>query len=428
MCVTQPEACEDKATTGRIKSECGESEIVGLGANTEQEDSEPPTPKKRTAVLPKLIKEENDEDDPLTSLARLFGYVSIDAPESFDDSEDDSDDESVPGSPRPKGISKYCFYASGRLYYFDDYRNLYLEDGTFVSSGSMNFQTDDLLTPSFYIEGVAYWFDLNGLLYQGIDGTVDRVHIWQSDPEPFNLGQVFDVTTFQTDLALLSPKTPDLYYDIVSSPAAASVSSRDCSTPKTKSEVSSPNSQSLYQTLQGHLAWSPSMHGSPLVAAASREASPLFDSQPGLISGIPIVTKACSPIVAKWHQDTAQAQKDAATARPSRKPSKEERRRCPICNKMFRRPSSLDDHLNVHSGDKPHTCPFTGCNTGFATKSNMKRHFLTHRVGQLEHYRPGLTPSDVQQPSLTKSGKSVRAPTSTYNSRAHHTLRFRIAA
>ncbi|EUC60482.1 zinc finger protein [Rhizoctonia solani AG-3 Rhs1AP] len=431
MCVTQPEACEDKAAIGRIKSECGESEIVQLGANTEQEDSESPIPKRRTKRLPKLIKEEDNDDDILNSLARLFDGFSIHGSGRSYDSEDDLDDKSAPGSPRPKGFdnqldyfaanydlahhwpppqlksfNKYYFLASDRLYFFDDFRNLYLEDGTLVLDGSMHFRSDNIFTANFHINEVPYWFALDGQLYHGADGTVDRVHFWQSNPETFDLSQVFDPTTLQPDLAALSPETPELFYDPASSPAATA--SNDCRTPKTKNELpSSPNSKPLYQTLRG----------SPAIATSSPDTSSLFEPQP-VISSI--------PIIAKWKEEITQARKDAATARPVRKPGKEERRRCPICTKMFRRPSSLDDHLNVHSGDKPHTCPFKGCNTGFATKSNMKRHFLTHRVGQLENYRPGLSPTDTTR--LNKSGKALRAPTCTYNSKAHHTLRFRIAA
>ncbi|CAE6444425.1 hypothetical protein RSOLAG22IIIB_14098 [Rhizoctonia solani] len=457
---------EVKPTIGPIKSECGESDPVRLGANPEQEDSEPPTPKTPTRALSKPIKEEDDDDDdPLSYLTTLFSHATL-----YDDF-DSSEDESVPDSPRPKGHDRYCFYASSRLYYFDEYHNVYSEDNTRISNGSLNLQLDDLLTPNFHIDGVPYWFDLDGLLYQNIDGTMNRVHVWHSDPEPFNLGPVFDpstfqpmfLPTFQNDMTSFVPEaTPELSYGSSPSPPATQIS--DFNSPLTKNEVLSPsNTQSLRRAFQGSdLPWSPSSSTkSPIVATASRESSveaSLFpDTQYGHFAAAPIAAKRLpkSPIVAtqsynlpeeaplfpdaqldlvsgiqavaKWHQETAKAQKDAETARPVKKPSKDERRRCPICGKMFRRPSSLEDHLNVHSGDKPHMCVFKGCNVGFATKSNMKRHFLTHRVGPLEHYRPGLVSSEIPRVTMTKTGKAPRAPTSTYNSRAHHTLRFRVA-
>ncbi|KDN43591.1 hypothetical protein RSAG8_05968, partial [Rhizoctonia solani AG-8 WAC10335] len=232
----------------------------------------------------------------------------------------------------------------------------------------------------------------------------------------------FESTFFQFDLATLRPEpNPELYYNPSPPPATTLVSNGDYSTPRAKSEaLSPPNTQPLQRTLQGSkdLPWSPGSSAMSSIVTSrdlSEEPKLFSDSQPDLLSGV--------QFVGKWQQDTAQAQQDAVKARPVRKPSKDERRRCPVCSKMFRRPSSLEDHLNVHSGDKPHTCPFKGCNSGFATKSNMKRHFLTHRVGTLERYRPGLTPSEDYQPGTTKSGK----PTSTYNSKAHHTLRFRIS-
>ncbi|KDN43592.1 hypothetical protein RSAG8_05969, partial [Rhizoctonia solani AG-8 WAC10335] len=427
MCSIKSEACEAEAAIGHVKLECGGIDIVLPGANTEREGSEPPTPKESTQALPELIKkEEEEEDDPLSYLVNLFYLTTLDDPDDSDGSEPDSE---TPLSPRPKGFNQYCFYASdGRLYYFDVYRNVYSQDGTVISYGSSNYQADDLLTPSFYIDGVPYWFDTNsGLVYQGADGTVDRVHICQSDPEPLDLGQVFEPTLFQFDPATLQPEPiPEPYYNPSPPPVTTLVSNGDYSTPKAKSEVlSPPNTQPLQRTLQGSkdLPWSPGSSAmSPIVTSRDpSEDPPLFaDSQSGLLLG--------TQIVGKWQQDTAQAQQDAAKARPVRKPSKDERRRCPVCGKMFRRPSSLEDHRNVHSGDKPHTCPFKGCNAGFATGPNMRRHFLTHRVGTLERYRPGLTPSEAHQPGTARSGKPPRAPTSTYNSKEPHTLQFGVAA
>ncbi|QRW20872.1 C2H2 zinc finger [Rhizoctonia solani] len=65
-----------------------------------------------------------------------------------------------------------------------------------------------------------------------------------------------------------------------------------------------------------------------------------------------------------------------------------EHRRCPVCSKVFRRPCSLVEHIRVHTGEKPYGCPFMGCTVAFATKQNMKRHFLGHQAGPLENYTP----------------------------------------
>ncbi|CUA74735.1 Zinc finger protein 574 [Rattus norvegicus] [Rhizoctonia solani] len=344
------------------------------------------------------------------------------------------------------GMDRYCFYASSRLYYFDEYHNVYSEDNTRISNGSLNLQLDDLLTPNFHIDGVPYWFDLDGLLYQNVDGTMNRVHVWHSDPESFNLGPMFDpstfqpmfLPTFQNDMTSFVPEaTPELAYGSSPSPPVTQIS--DFNSPQTENEVVSPsNYQPPRRAFQGSdLPWSPSSSTkSPIVTTASRESSvgpSLFpDAQYGHNTATPIAEEAPlfpdvqvdllsgTQVVAKWHQEVAKAQKDAETTRPVKKASKDERRRCPICSKMFRRPSSLDDHLNVHSNDRPHMCPFKGCCTSFATKSNMKRHFLTHLVGPLEHYRPGPASSEIPRANTTKSGKVTRAPTTTYNSRAPH--------
>ncbi|CAE7228865.1 unnamed protein product [Rhizoctonia solani] len=45
---------------------------------------------------------------------------------------------------------------------------------------------------------------------------------------------------------------------------------------------------------------------------------------------------------------------------------------CHICGKEVRRPGVLEDHVNSHTGHRPHECPY--CPRVFTTKSNMQRH------------------------------------------------------
>ncbi|RKP35552.1 hypothetical protein BJ085DRAFT_4048, partial [Dimargaris cristalligena] len=47
---------------------------------------------------------------------------------------------------------------------------------------------------------------------------------------------------------------------------------------------------------------------------------------------------------------------------------------CNHCGKMFDRPSSLNVHMNSHTGDKPHICYFPGCDQRFSVLSNLRRH------------------------------------------------------
>ncbi|CCD22908.1 C2H2-type zinc finger protein NDAI_0A07540 [Naumovozyma dairenensis CBS 421] len=51
---------------------------------------------------------------------------------------------------------------------------------------------------------------------------------------------------------------------------------------------------------------------------------------------------------------------------------------CKHCNKRFKRPSSLNTHMNIHTGNKPYVCPYEECRKSFNAKSNMLRHYKLH--------------------------------------------------
>jgi len=61
---------------------------------------------------------------------------------------------------------------------------------------------------------------------------------------------------------------------------------------------------------------------------------------------------------------------------PNGKPAVE----CEECGKTLADPSSLYRHRKIHTGDKPHKCPY--CEKRFIQRYNMKQHIKTHR---LEH-------------------------------------------
>ncbi|KAF8747562.1 Zinc finger, C2H2 type, partial [Rhizoctonia solani] len=422
MSSAKAEVNESELTIGLARPDCGDQ--TSPGANINDSDSGPPTPNPPTLALPKLVKRENDDDDPLTYLVELFGLTTLDDSDDSGDSDDSDDDSENESEPRDKALNnKSLFYAGGRLYYYDDFRRVYSEGGTLIHDGF-----SDLLSP-FQIDGVPYWFSIDGLLSCDTDGTPYSVFTWHNGPDPLDLCELLgpqfispadplsqpDLTPYSHHTPSLEPISGQLYPALIG-----------------KTEVLSPsvNPNSLQQAFQGGLkplVWSPtaSDQKSPIVSGTSRASSmgpPLF---PETQYSLPLTNS----IVDKWRAETLEAQQEAARARPVRKADKNERRRCPVCNKIFRRPSSLEDHLNVHSGDKPHVCPFKGCHTGFATKSNMKRHFLTHRVGPLEDYGTGMIhqPDVVYKLDGTGPKKTSRPPTVPYNSRAHHTMRFRVS-
>jgi DNA-directed RNA polymerase subunit RPC12/RpoP len=52
--------------------------------------------------------------------------------------------------------------------------------------------------------------------------------------------------------------------------------------------------------------------------------------------------------------------------------------KCEICGKQLADPSSLYRHRKIHTGDKPHKCPY--CTRRFIQRYNMKQHIKTHRM------------------------------------------------
>ena len=346
----------------------------------------PPTEPSSPLLAPKPeIKDE--DDDIFAGLSLLFGGVQLD---DCDDSESESED--APPSPAAKGIDpafitgrRTYFYATGRLYFFDDERNVYLDNSpgevTLRHVGKpFMLEESGMFNPDFFIDGVPYYFDgiNNALLYED-QGTYRNVYTWAGESDTNTFNEAFNPTFVPRTTTGGVFQSNNLTFDHYSAPTYYE---------ETKQTPWSPGSSTL----------------SPIVSSGSRASSEGLE---------PLIPAGYGGVIDMWNSETQKIQAERAPP-----PNKMDRRRCPVCNKVFRRPSSLEDHLNVHSGEKPHTCPFPSCNTGFATKSNMKRHFLTHRVlGTVEEYSKG-----VGKIAKTKS----KALTTTYNSKAFHTQRFRL--
>ena len=48
---------------------------------------------------------------------------------------------------------------------------------------------------------------------------------------------------------------------------------------------------------------------------------------------------------------------------------------CPFCSKVSKMKSHMDDHIRVHTGEKPFSCPI--CPFACIQNSNLKRHLRT---------------------------------------------------
>lgn len=57
---------------------------------------------------------------------------------------------------------------------------------------------------------------------------------------------------------------------------------------------------------------------------------------------------------------------------------------CPVCQKIFKRPSSLQIHFYIHTGVKLYKCEWEGCGRLFNVKSNMTRHYKLHMKNEKE--------------------------------------------
>ncbi|CAE7132156.1 unnamed protein product [Rhizoctonia solani] len=120
----------------------------------------------------------------------------------------------------------HYFLASSGVYCYDDYRNVWLEDGTLVNDGSLEPEIDsdsddDLLPPSFYVDFTPYWFGSDGLFAQDTDGAyyaipIHTVHrgkelsqpVQSPTPNASPLPQQNTVTQTTCDPDLLLLRTP----------------------------------------------------------------------------------------------------------------------------------------------------------------------------------------------------------------------------
>ncbi|CAE6445960.1 unnamed protein product [Rhizoctonia solani] len=220
-----------------------------------------------------------------------------------------SSNSSERGTTNPETLT--YFYSLDQMYYYDSYNNVYRADGTLIHESNSFALGLNLLEPDFRIEGIPYYFDAeHNLISPDEDSTLQLVQTWKGPA-----GQ---------------------HPSMLVNPGAEYRAVQNIFLTEDESGEDSDSYQDVKMIL-----FDP-VQGSTLPGLALLDSNPFNPKQK---SG-PESTK----ILEKWREEAAEAQ--SLPAQPHKKPSKEDRRRCPFCNKMFRRPSSLEDHLNIHSGDK----------------------------------------------------------------------------
>ncbi|KAG8930988.1 hypothetical protein FRC01_001983 [Tulasnella sp. 417] len=79
---------------------------------------------------------------------------------------------------------------------------------------------------------------------------------------------------------------------------------------------------------------------------------------------------------------------------------------CEVCNKAFERRASLETHMTVHNGQRPHKCPVPLCAKDFSVRSNYRRHLRTHGLDprQFDCDQQSLNPESVLEAVKKSSG------------------------
>lgn len=138
------------------------------------------------------------------------------------------------------------------------------------------------------------------------------------------------------------------------------------------------NLQSVPQTLLGQF-----QYPMPGQVSAVPQLQPLYTQSPTLLKMNPYKTQAHSGYEQPDGNSRQQYSNGSAlqynglpdSAVPKGTGKKNE---CPVCQKVFKRPSSLQIHFYIHTGVKLYKCEWEGCGRLFNVKLNMTRHFKLH--------------------------------------------------
>ena len=65
------------------------------------------------------------------------------------------------------------------------------------------------------------------------------------------------------------------------------------------------------------------------------------------------------------------------------KPDSERKNKCEFCGKGFLTIQHLEDHTNIHTGERPHMCNI--CGAKFVNNSNRRMHVRLVHFGEKRH-------------------------------------------
>ncbi|KLO19390.1 hypothetical protein SCHPADRAFT_898956 [Schizopora paradoxa] len=179
-------------------------------------------------------------------------------------------------------------------------------------------------------------------------------------------------------------------HDFLTSPAASSLASSNALSGRSAAAQNIVSGLQKGKDKEREHAAMPALPGVPADhghggSKPAKSQNPLSSSSSSIARSRPSVqgTKEAKPNSSaantkEPHYKTVKV--DHPSSAPGEPPKKVKMHQCPVCDKLFPRPSGLDTHMNSHSGARPFKCPLELCNKTFAVRSNARRHLKTHGI------------------------------------------------